>query len=161
MMLWEVAGTDDLHAVMSDLSDISALEAVPDGATWWNALAAARKLLLDPAGKTVVLRREGTLNPLAIFGHHPNGYGLRTTWFLMSSEFEVYGAAATRACRNYLKTLQNLYPGTTFHSYTLSRHPQCARWFTLLGFQFDARTTDGSQHFVLRPRTKNDLAGNG
>lgn len=160
-LVWKDATYGDLHAVMSDLSDISASEFIPDGATWWNSFRTTKTLLMDPAGKAVALVREGG-KPLAIFGHHPQGAGARTTWFAMAADFETHGAAATLACRRYLKTLRNMYPKVVFYSFTTSRHPACHRWFEILGFKLQGSTADGSRQYALPMEIeKSDLVGRG
>lgn len=157
-LVWKEATPADLHGVLSDLSDLSAGDL--NGLPWWKALTVCRDLLDEPDGQVVALFRDSQV--LAVFGHHFRTRDVRTTWFLTNTEFARSGASATIACRKYLKLLRNLHPEWSFTAYTRSRHPDCHRWFELLGFRYTGLANDGSLRFVVwSPSIKSDLVGNG
>src|SRR5258706_378797 len=68
-------------------------------------------------------------------GHRPGVVtGKRTTWFAAKQKYFDLGASGVLVARNYLRLVKTTWPKTTFESYSFSDHPQCERWFSLLGF---------------------------
>jgi len=154
MLTFQAADMAAIHAVFSDLSEVSAEEVIKDCGSWWKALPKVLKLLALPDSQTEALVDEsGTA--LALFGHYPSETPrIRTTWFVFSNGFIARKAMAVLACWKRVDELRLAYPETEFHSYTTSRHSQRARWFSLLGFHFVGLTSDGAQHYVLQESDK-------
>jgi hypothetical protein len=145
----------DVHAIMSDLSDISRAEVEFECGSWWAGVPKVLTMLKIPGSTTeVVMDESGT--PLALFGNYPGTHAKsRTTLFVFTDRFIGRGLAAVQAGRRRLKALQFFYPGVRFHSYTTSRHQDRTRWFSLLGYRYVGITKDGMHHYVL-PESDSD-----
>lgn len=140
----------DLHAVVSDLSDVSAAEIMENGQTWWDALKLARQLM--EKGPAEALMWDGEV--VAIGGHmgvERDPY-TRHIWFLCREVFSQRAVRSTMLAKKYLEWLQALWPGVTFESFTRSQHHHCIRWHSLLGYEF-LGDVNGRAHFRLKPRT--------
>ena len=149
MLSFRAADMEHVHAVFSDLSEISSDEVLKDCGSWWNALPKVAELLTLPDAQTEALVDE-TDKALAIFGHYPSEFpNARTTWFVFSNEFMARGVASTLACKRRVGSLRRWYPGTRFHTFTGSDHWERSRWFSLLDFQYVGTAADGQHHYVL------------
>lgn len=140
------AGMANVYKVMGDLSDISVDELGRGGFSTWTGLKSAKMLLECGPADTLL---EGGV-PIAVLGHFPHGEHVRVTWFLGAKRYFELGPRGVVYTRRYFQSLQRGYPGTWFHSYSGSRHPDAARWFTLLGFKLD-KITDAYTLYTLAP----------
>lgn len=62
--------------------------------------------------------------------------------FLGGAIGDNMGAAVVRAGRHVVAYVRSLYPGMPLVCKTYSAHPECARWYRLLGFRAVEATSD-------------------
>ncbi|MPZ19564.1 MAG: hypothetical protein GEV06_16835 [Luteitalea sp.] len=138
----------DVHAVMADLSGVSASE-VLRGKTWWQALPLTRELCKQGPVDALIWGGE----PIAVLGHIPANRDpyTRFTWTRYRQAFFEHGLRTMLIARKYMKTLQLLYPGVKFDSYTNSRHPDIVRWHKLFGYEFMGEYNGQALLFRLKP----------
>ncbi len=123
----------DVDHVLSDLSDVSAIEMMNFECTKWDMLKRARACM-DSGGLDCLVEND---EPLAMIGTViTNGQPYtHRTWFIASKKYFDMGVKSVIAGRRYMSTLAKSRPGVSFESLTASSHPEVERWFALLGFR--------------------------